>query len=527
MNRTLLSAAVSAALVTLSGGASAIPLTTYAVNADTVEVRISGASAQDTSIEKVLAGLCSTGSLNAGFATNQAVYYCNIVPNAVPNSNFASVAAFTSAFASTTPITKLVVYKSSVGGSGNGANPVANSQAILTFLNLAGIAANPTCLGASSTRGGGLAALPVYTVQVVNIATGAGNTCGALTLTPATQIADAGLSDVEPQLINVSVPDLPKLTRFEGNALTFGILANVKLRNQLQAAQGLTVGSELAAQQPNLEPAQITAILNGTILDFALLTPPGSATPVPSAPVHLAARSSGSGTTRVNNAYFGTDGGQCHAGVKARRTTNSAVTGATVCATLSGGQAAGGIVLQGAGTDDVVQCLANLQLADLAAIGIASTEVSTTLEAPTITAAGTNVVSALSSSASRFVKIAGRLPSLVNVANGYYGLWGSTSFQYRSGVGNTAIGADQKVVADTIVQFLRLPAVLLDINAGITQTWATSVGGFSETGYLLSPSFATPTALPLDQTAILTNPVNGYTKTFGGAQNNCQRGLKF
>lgn len=504
MNRKTLSAAVAAACLGMSGAASALTFVNP-VPADTLVIRYSGASAQDLALEKVLASVCVANSLNAAQQLNNSVYYCTIAPNTAPNPGVSTTATFTGVPAAT--YTKLLVFKSSIGGSGNGTTPVANNAATPGFLQLANVAA-PGCLGAAVNITSSV--LPTYTSQpVVQVAT-----CNAT----AGAIPDVGLSDVEPSLLGLSSALNTRLERFEGAHLVFGIAVTKLMRDQLQTAQGLTPNSELPAQQPRLEGPQLTAMMNGSITDFAQI---GKTTG--SQLVHMALRSATSGTTRVNNAYFGTDTGQCILNAPQRKGSTTTSTASTVCSTLTAGGAAGGEVLYGSGSDNVLTCLANHNAANRWAFGILSMETSTT------TAGGTTTIPS-SSDAIRFIKVDSDLPTLVNVANGLYGLWASVSYQYRNGTGGVpAILPERLEAAETIRAYLANKNVLQDVNSTITQTWANGgLGGAGETGYLAAPSLTNPAPVqPVTLAALAANPTNPYTKVAASGQNNCIRGLKF
>jgi hypothetical protein len=485
MNRHhILSAAVSAACLTMAAGANALALATYVAGADTLEVKISGASAQDIGLEKTLAALCNAGTLNGASQLNQSVYYCSITPNAAvgiigTTVQFAGVPA---------SVNKLVVYKSSVGGSGNGVAPVANSQTNIQFLNLATIATNANntsfvSVGTAITS----AVLPTYTMQsLVN------------TTMTANGTPEVGLSDVEPSLLGATAAVIANLTRFEGSHLTFGVPVTKTLRNELQTLQSLPSGSELAAEQPSLSSNQLTAMYNGSITDFANIG-------LAAGGVNIAFRSATSGTTRTFNAYFGTDGGQCILNARNRRGVTSGDTTGSACSAVPG---ATGTVIQGAGTDNVVACLTNHEAASRRAIGVLSTETPTSLAGPI-----------------RFIKLDGYLPTLVNVANGNYGLWASVSYQYRNATSGNALAGDKLAAAESFRGVLANKNVLDDVNKTIVQTFATA----GDVGYLGAPSATNPTTtgFPATTASLAVNLTNNFTKTNGGVQNNCQRGIKF
>lgn len=475
MNRSILSAAIAAAFTVAAGTASALPLAGYVAGADTLEIRISGSSAQDIALEKAVANACDVGTLNGASILNNSVYYCSVsLPKTVDGVAVLSGVSNT--------VTKLVMYKSSVGGSGNGTTPVATPSNI-PFLNLATLAANPAYLGTAVTITS--AVLPTYTMQPIVVAS---------SLVTVNALPSVGLSDVEPSLLGASPAVIAALTRSEGAHLTFGLMVTKTLRDQLQTAQGLTPGSEVAADQPNISTPQFTALYNGSSTNFSSLG-------VPAAGANLALRSAGSGTTRVNNAYFGADSGQCILNARVRRSATSADTSGTACSAVPG---ATGTVIYGSGTDNVVACLANHEAASRPAIGIASLETSTSTTGPI-----------------RFVKVDGQLPTLLNVANGRYGLWASVSYNIRS-----SITGDDLAAANTFKNMLTNKNVIGDVNLTISQSY----GAPGDFGYLTAPVAVTnvPSALPIaTQAALAANLVNPFTKVNGGTQNNCQRGIKF
>jgi len=381
--------------------------------------------------------------------------------------------------------TKLAVWKMSAGGSGNGIAPVATAGS-LAFLNVTAITANTSYLSAATNVTSSV--LPTYTMQTVQ---------GAGTSLTATAVTQVGLSDVEPSLLSASAANIALLTRSEGAHLTFGIPVTKTLRNQLQQDQGLTVGSETEANIPSLSRVQITSMMNGTVTNFSQLSQNASSSNwIPSAPVNIAFRSSTSGTTRVNNAYFGVDTGQCVLNAKARKSATSADGTGAACSVTSTNQ----IVIQASGSDTVVTCLNNFENNTKPAFGILSMETST--------AASTT------GEKLRFIKIDGQAPTLLNVANGKYGLWASVSFQYKSTLAAPALTA-----ATSLKSLLAKDAVLKDVNLTISQSFG-SAGDF---GYLSAPA----TARTLPVTSLASDLSSPWTKSVSGTQNNCLTGVKF
>jgi len=477
MKRLVLSSAVAAACGLLCGNASALAISGYTPGAsDTLELRMSGASAQDIALEKAIALMCDSGTLNGITMTNQSFYYCSITGGAT-KEGVTVLSGVTQ--------TKLAVWKMSTGGSGNGIAPVATAGS-LAFLNVTAIAANTSYLSAGTNVTSSV--LPTYTMQTV---IGAGT---SLTKNDVTQV---GLSDVEPSLLSATATNIALLTRSEGAHLTFGIPVTKTLRNQLQQDQGLTIGSETEANVPSLSRVQIAAMMNGGITNFSQLSQNADTSlRVPSAPVNIAFRSATSGTTRVNNAYFGVDSGQCVLNAKARKSATSADATGAACSVNSTNQ----IVIQASGSDTVVTCLNNFENNTKAAFGILSMETST--------AAGT------AGEKVRFIKIDGQAPTLLNVANGKYGLWASVSYQYKSTLAAPALTA-----ATSLKSLLAKDAVLKDVNLTISQSFG-SAGDF---GYLSAPTAAR--SLPV--TSLASDLSSPWTKSVSGTQNNCLTGVKY
>ena len=126
MNMNKISAAVTAALAGLvASTAFALPASQYnSTPGDTLDVFIGGASAQDNALERLFRNACNVGTLDIFRTTNQRVMFCTINNAGVPGFPVAGQ--------------KVAVHKTSVGGSGNGVQPVAN-QTNLAFLDMAAI----------------------------------------------------------------------------------------------------------------------------------------------------------------------------------------------------------------------------------------------------------------------------------------------------------------------------------------------------------------------------------------------------
>ncbi len=144
------------------------------------------------------------------------------------------------------------IYKSDAGGSGNGTTPVADGIA-LPFLDASPTTCTDTGINKLIQNGGG-ATYNLYT-------------CGNVT---QNQIPDGGASDIEPgKFVGQLAPasgdfvDQGNLTVRSGPGLIFGPVITKAFRNELQADQGLVVGSETEANMPSLPRTYIRSLFQG------------------------------------------------------------------------------------------------------------------------------------------------------------------------------------------------------------------------------------------------------------------------
>lgn len=147
----------------------------------------------------------------------------------------------------------IAVYKSDVGGSGNGTTPVSESVAI-AFMDAD--TTNCTLTRPNQAHNGG----GTYNLY----------TCGTDDI--VNQIPDGGTSDIEPtKFVGTLAPssgdfvDLGNVQIKVGPGLVFGIAITKAFRDQLQADQGLTVGAEDEANMPSLPSSYVTSITQGKI----------------------------------------------------------------------------------------------------------------------------------------------------------------------------------------------------------------------------------------------------------------------
>jgi hypothetical protein len=274
MKQKLIVTAVAAVLSAAAGSAFALtpwngvgqrPANTFNQTQTQTQVFISGSSDQNSVLDGVVRHLCVDGSLDA-YSTvaqgttvsnqtgGQTVYSCNIKPG---------TALDTAATPANSPIW---IHKESLGGSVNGISPVANATP-LQFVDISKIVAGQTqCTvvpSATVAAAGSLAAKKAWSCPTT------------MTVAAAPQI---GLSDVDlPILLGTSnaTGTAGTLNFLFPIQMTMGLAVTVPLRNALQGAQGMTVGSEAADQQPSLSEAylrrlfQSSKVNTGTTLGIA------------------------------------------------------------------------------------------------------------------------------------------------------------------------------------------------------------------------------------------------------------------
>ncbi len=460
MKRTALSAMIGLALGVTASSAFALAPSAYNSTAgDTLDLFISGASAQDAGLIKAYAkSFCTAGSMDVYTFTNQSVTLC------------------TSAVALTGGKTKLAIFKSSVGGSGNGIGPVADGTT-LTFISMAALKANPALVTSTATVAS-TTGLPAYTTHAVS------------TTATQTAVPKAGLSDVEPALLGGTPAQVAKLTVQSPNALLMAVPVTKKIRDLLQAKEGLTVGSETEANMPNLTKTQLSGIYTGQITNWSQL-----GLTVTNDSIYVARRVNTSGTQKAYDIYF--TGAACTSGA------------APFVAANDGGTCGNDTVNEGSGSGNVTACLTTLDGASKGGVGVLSSEF-----VPVDPVAGTQVAG---NNAYRFVKINGAAPTLLNAVEGKYDLYVETSYQFRSN-----ITGNELTVLSAIPGKLGDPTVIDDIDNGLVQFWGRS-------GLLALPSNGyTPVAASgatISSADITANPVHTHTKSPFGSPNNCQVAL--
>jgi hypothetical protein len=260
------------------------------------EVVLHGGSAQSNLVAGFMGEDCATGTLDTYQDTSTAgknykAYAC-LLKSAVPGSG---------GWPANTPV---LLYKRDVGGSIFGVNPIALQWQEDNMV------VDTTCTSAGTN---------LYN-------------CGNVELRQAI----AGISDVEPALFNATMTNgtqtgvafnLPSGTDDNGNAWSvlstaqingldsaaanqtiFAVAVNNDLRNAMQAAQGLTVGSTSTADMPTMPRAFYAAAVSGFVKSGDAVLPGWDALTGVSSDnakqVNICRRANGSGTQASSNLFF-------------------------------------------------------------------------------------------------------------------------------------------------------------------------------------------------------------------------------
>jgi len=483
MKLSRISLAMAAACGALaSGPAFAITASNYTntgeFTGDTLNIRVSGASAQDNGILGSALLFCNAGTVHRYAISNDFVFYCT------PNPSQITVPAGK---------TKLAIYKYSVGGSAFGVAPI-NSTSVsdgstlgsagnqLPFLDLTKLDASCTGTNATTTTPAFGTSLGTYT----NVA--CANASSALT-TPATTYI--GVSDVEPRFFSSATSNL---TTDASYALIFGVPVSINVRNALQTQQGLALGDDSEAAVPTLTSAQLVSAYtqvgqtwNGIGVNF-----PGT--------IYVARRVDSSGTQKTFESLIArTPNGQpglksCAVGTDLFVAPDSVNTTTgdsdTVCALATPPTVA---ALSGGG--NVRTCLVNHNAAGRGAIGILTTE-----DKP-------------GAANWRFVKVDGITPNQAQTASGRYRHYVTSAVNQRAGATlatQSALGYSA-VVSRLKADFAN-PVVIKAIN-GADQTFGTA-------GLMALLDLQAPGTTP-DYTG--ASQVIPWTKLVGGSTlDNCQ-----
>lgn len=329
--------------------------------------------------------------------------------------------------------------------------------------------------------------------------------------------AQIGISDVEPELFTrtengakVAVADLANVEAQPVNAQIFGVVVTEDLRDALQAAQGLTPGSNDVSQMPTLSSQLVGNIFAGKIDKWSLLKSgannlySGLSNVVSSDDVELCIRKAGSGTQAQFNAFY------LGIGCASRYVNGGADLSLSLKGDSSGSDENGIDKPVGPlakppfahwqkSSSNMGQCLSQLHAAGRTGIGLQSLEKVKETD---------NTKGDF-----KYIRIDGVAPTLENVASGIYRNWSTLSIQ----VNTTTVlnGSDERAYYDALVAIAQAPEKVGEANAALSAV-TTSISQIYDgatpinTGSLaLSKSTATSTG-ELD----LVLPYTPYNKGF-------------
>jgi ABC-type phosphate transport system substrate-binding protein len=525
-----LSLAVGAALTTgMAGHALALDPTQFSTS-DTEQIYVSGSSGQDPGLVTAIARLCVAGTMDLyKDGTSQAAYFCSITTSLFPGATKS----------------KVVLYKSSAGGSGNGVNPLLGSGTALSFMSMGTIQSfvGTLCPISSvvpsvSVTGGGI--IPTYNIR----------TCiGTPTSITASNVPFAGLSDMEPPLFSDSTA-AGAMNSVTKNALVFGFAVSESLYRALQSIQGLDSTSTTAdttglqtdttitrisslpirdneTNMPSLSRDVLGSLFNGNITDWSTIRGPGG-THMPASvvvgtvsqaaenTVYIARRAYSSGTQKWTQLYMYNGifdpSLQTKCYVLASQplfSSNQAESSLNTTAECTKGGLHGTSadpVSQGSGSGDVRNCLAAHNAGGQWAIGIISTE------------SGYSAGSGW-----RFIKINGYSPSLANVVSGRYTSWVEQALNLPSYFTTASIvPATSQAFITSLYTSLGETDNIKALNAAQPQVWGS--GALLQLPTVVTP--VAPSSGGLTQSFVLGSPINYYSKSTG-ALDNCVPAIAF
>jgi hypothetical protein len=371
-------------VVALCGVATlpAFALTAATYNpANAMEIYVSGATAMDVGLENASLSMCVAGTVHRYTVSNQLVLLCT--PDTTKITGLAGR-------------TQLAIHKHSVGGSGNGVQPVNNSTP-LPFLDLVKIASSCAAAAGAGT----------------NIA------CAEAPATLTTNVvAPLGISDVEPQFFGAAAGTYNNLIIEPLATVIFGLPVTNAAYEALQAVQGLTVGSTNAADIPSLPETVMRAMFTQEGQSWSALTGAVLADDT----VYVARRADTSGTQKTYEGVIARTLNGVGAGKSCNANLPSFVTGPdalnnTVAATLCDGSS---LVVNNSGSGQVAFCLATHNTGGRGAIGTLTTEL-------------------VNTAAWKHVRINGVIGNYTNVKRGTYPWYGDAALNTRV---SPAIDAD-------------------------------------------------------------------------------------
>lgn len=472
---------------------AALPLNEYNARAgDTLDLFMSGSSAQDSGLQQLFRYICEANTLD--------VYRAN---GGDARLLFCRIKSGTGGLPGGLAGLKVAVNKSSIGGSGAGVGPLIK-RATVSFFNVSEVRGQfaQRCPAEKRTRHAAEGGLIAYTEYECS------------NPTPDQEVPDAGISDVEPQyffgVYHLAPEAVDELSVHSANAFIFGVPVTLKFRDALQSARfarhddcnpaspryadlvevnhGIRAKrGETEACMPSLSRAQLAGIFSGVVTTWAqivnsqglalaarnprtaqITSPPGVRPPSDDR-AHVCRRVPTSGTQAAFEMFFLNQ--RCTAGVPPFVDS-------------------GDTVFQGSTTSDVENCLARLDERNVWAVGIMTTE----------------SVESLEDDHWRFIKMDGFAPTLLNAYSGRWPFFVQQSYQWRNEHSEQPLrGAKLALMAQIGLQ-LGNPAIIRDLNRGFRHVWGNAgVMALSNPGMSLPPH-ALP-GKPVNQAVLDDNPM--------------------
>ncbi|MEL7447962.1 MAG: hypothetical protein AAFN78_02065 [Pseudomonadota bacterium] len=434
------------------------------------EIWISGASASDGFIGELLTELCVDGTLDTYFDDSsnpgraQRAFFCTIDETQITGG--LDVAQ-----------PDVLIHKRSAGGSALGVRPVCDK--------LTGGAGNEDPIDF----------LQIDTDCVFDNGTGA-------YLCPPDQLVqvhpDAGVSDVGPGEFTDGLQSSNCDVTNSSFGLVFGILANLRLRDALQSAQGLNVGSDAAADVPSLSTSQIRSILVGNVPTWDRLTFNGQglntyAQGLVSNTVNVCRRVPTSGTqTQSQLVLLG----------------SGCIAGALGPAGAPGNPFTGPVVVENSGSGDVELCMQAVEDGGT----VDNVGGSTTFQPGMAIGVQSTEKNGDEAFDYRHIRIDGVLPTINNAAKGLYQDWVVSTVQWKFPFVDDGNRDDIVAILDQIVRDAANPAAVASAN-----TNADFVHDWGQGGALALAENGCST----DTTFDIGNPCTPYTRSPGGTPNNC------
>lgn len=392
-----------------------------------LQLQISGATAVDKQVQTYFATFCDTGT-----QTNYTM----------ANGNDDATGVFcrvSSLFSS--PLN--VFFHKENGGSSTGVEPVS--------------------------QGGTVEALNLSTCSQTLAPSGATAGEGTCSNTLVQRSAQVGISDVEPALFAISANGAKSVNAaaFNGsgasvqtvNASTFGVVVSPGLRDALQQAQGLTIGSDLVADMPSLSRSLIANIFAGNVANWSDLKGQSgvaiTAGNTSNVKVNVCTRTPGSGTQAQFNAYYMGNpcvfGGASGFGFLGKDTIANSNAAPNNYAEPFGGFVPGPYGFYADGSSDMGKCLTTVSNGGRWAIGVQSLE--------KVDEGRTD------RNEFKYVAIDGVAPTLENVASGRYSNSMSATIQWIGGTMN----ANQLLLAQALADTAKNIGDIAAFNVSLQQ----------------------------------------------------------